>query len=410
MNLKKELRAVMYKTISSSPLNPVIKIPTSKSYANRALILAALSNDNVIVSDIPESSDVKDMVNVLEKLSLLKRVDDSEVVLNKSFPESEVESNSIVELDLGEGGTTIRFLLSFLALGKNKYKIKVHPRFKNRPYLDHLNFLESLGVSINLSEEKDVLCELQGPINLSGVLKIDCSKTTQVATSFLLLKNKYQLELILENIDSSKAYLAMTNELVQRQWKGRYFVPADFSGAGYFIALGLFFQKISLINIISKDEYQADSQIFSVLEQIGADYSIDMNGLIIRPMNEYESFEVDGSKCLDLIPTLCFIAAGIKGKSTISNIENLIYKESNRLEGIKNILSAFEVEYKVEGSTIAIEGKTNFLKEKNKKFTTLPDHRLIMVSSLFIKMSGGGEVTPYREVAKSFPNFFKLLN
>jgi 3-phosphoshikimate 1-carboxyvinyltransferase len=396
-----------FKKISSSKINLPILVPTSKSYANRAIILAAITKDKRIVSDIPRSSDVQEMIVVLKELLLLREYDGNEIVITKSFPEDEVISNTTKELYLGEGGTTIRFLLTMLALGKQKYRIKVHPRFKLRPYKDQLNILGGLGAKIQESNESDILCELQGPITLPEELTIDCLKTTQIASSFLLLKNKFNFEVKLINSNSSNAYVEMTKDLLQNSLKEVYKVPADFSSAGYFIALGLFLQRITLSNINTIDPFQADSKIFDVLDQINANYEMK-NDLKVIPKDEYKTFFIDGSECLDLVPTLCFIAANIEGTSKILNIKNLIYKESDRLKGIENILITFGIKYKLLNDSIEIFGSLS--KHKVNEVETLSDHRLIMMGSLFIKLNGGGNISPFEEVSKSFPNFFDILN
>jgi len=396
-----------YKTISSKSINSDISIPTSKSYANRAIILATLESGQRVVSDIPESSDVQEMIEVLESLSLVSDYDGNKVVINKSFPEDEVISNTIKEVYLGEGGTTIRFLLTLLSLGGQSYRVKVHPRFKLRPYRGQLSLLRELGAIVVESADKDILCELQGPITLPAKINIDCLKTTQVASSFLLLKGKYEFEIELLNSDTSMAYVEMTNLMIQNSSKEVYKVPVDYSSAGYFIALGLFLQKLHLNNVNSIDAFQADSKIINVLDQIRANYKFD-NGLTITPKDSYKHFLIDGSMCLDLVPTLCFIAANIEGTSSIFNIKNLIYKETDRLKGIEDILFAFGVEYKSDEDSIEIKG--NKIKANIKELHTLPDHRLIMMGSLFLKLSGGGDISPFSEVSKSFPGFFTLMN
>lgn len=396
-----------FKKISSSKINLPILVPTSKSYANRAIILAATINNKSVVSDIPRSSDVQEMIEVLKELSLVSKYDGNEIVITKSFPEDEVISNTTKELYLGEGGTTIRFLLTMLALGKQQYRIKVHPRFKLRPYKDQLNILSGLGAKIQESNESDILCELQGPITLPEKLIIDCLKTTQIASSFLLLKNKFNFEVKLINSNSSNAYVEMTKDLLQTTSKEVYKVPADFSSAGYFIALGLFLQRITLSNINTIDPFQADSKIFEVLDQINANYEMK-NDLKVTPKEKYKTFLIDGSECLDLVPTLCFIAANIEGTSKILNIKNLIYKESDRLKGIENILITFGVKYKLLNDSIEIFGSLS--KQMVNEVKTLSDHRLIMMGSLFLKLNGGGKISPFKEVSKSFPNFFDILN
>lgn len=392
--------------ITSNKINDKITIPSSKSYANRALILGALADKELRVTNIPKSQDVLEMISVLEKLGLAQYKENS-VLIKKNFPENEKLYHDEVTLILGEGGTTIRFLLTFLALGKSRYRIKVHPRFKFRPYQEQLEILSHLGAKVELLDNEDELCILQGPIELERV-EVDCTKTTQVATSFALIKSKYDFDLQLKNLNTSQSYLKM-NEALAKELGSTYKVPVDLSCAGYFIALGVHFQTLRISNILKEDPYQADSKIFEVLKQIGATYSFDTQGLQVQKRTDYKTFKIDASDCLDLVPTLAFIASFIEGESVVSNIGNLAYKESNRIYAICQVLEHFGVKYRSENESIYIIGSLNHT-IKVSELEVAADHRIVMMASLFLKMHGGGEIHPSEVVKKSFSNFFELIN
>ena len=381
-----------------------VQIPTSKSYAARALILGCLKSENVILTDIPSSSDTQELIKILESLSLLQR-DGNKLVLDKSFPEDEIHSNNTVTLNLGEGGTTIRFLLTLLCLGKNKYKLNVHPRFKERPFMDQLNLLDSLGAKIISSDNPEVLCTIQGPITLPKILNIDCSKTTQVASSFWMLKEKYELEVNCENLNSSNAYIDLTESLVGSM-ESKYSIPADMSSASYLIAIAVLKKSLKFSNIKNKDPLQADSALIDILKKSGAVIRAE-DCLVIEKTNNLKPFEVDGSKSIDLVPTLCFLASFIKGESRIFNIENLIYKETNRLKAIKDVLDQFDIKYRGTKNEIIISGGSKLKKVSN--LLVSPDHRIVMMGWLFLTMQGSGSIEHREVVSKSFPDFFEII-
>lgn len=113
---------------------------------------------------------------------------------------------------------------------------------------------------------------------------------------------------------------------------------------------------------------------------------------------------------MDLVPTLAFLASFSEGISIIRNIENLKYKETNRLVGICDILTFFNVDFEVEKSDLLIKGSPRSIKSKSQSFCPLPDHRLVMIGSLFFKVLDGGEIGNGDCVSKSFPEFFSILN
>ena len=74
-----------YNTIQG-PLNGELEVPTSKSYANRVLVLAALNENPVTISNIPESSDVINMISCFKKIGLEIEINSTEVIIRNSFP------------------------------------------------------------------------------------------------------------------------------------------------------------------------------------------------------------------------------------------------------------------------------------------------------------------------------------
>jgi 3-phosphoshikimate 1-carboxyvinyltransferase len=393
--------------ITSSKLTAPVIIPTSKSYANRALILASLVPNAITIQDLPRAQDVEDCLEVLMQLGLAVR-QNNQIVIQKQYPKDEIISSKIVMLFLGEGGTTIRFLIPMLALGKNAYLLKVNPAFKKRPYQELIDLLVNLGAKFTPSDREDELGLLQGPITLKDVV-IDANETTQNASAFYLLQSVFDFKIEVKNLKTSLAYLEMTKKLVDElKSSSEYTVPVDMSSASYFIALGIF-QGIEIANITQRDPWQADSKIFDILKQIGATYQLDQTGFNIVKQTQLKTLDIDLADCLDLAPTLAFMAAMIKGQHKLHNIQNLQFKETNRIHGIQEVLNHFGVKNFVKNTTLIIESSGR-IQAQSQKIKTLHDHRLVMMASLFYKILGEGEVEPASAVNKSFPEFFDLIN
>lgn len=390
--------------ISSSKLKDSYIIPTSKSYAARMILSSIVKVGSFSVSDIPVAQDTQELIKSLETLSLIDKydIDNQSLSISKSFPEDEAHTDEVIDIYLGEGGTTIRFMLSFLSLGRNSYRIKVHPRFKDRPYQQQLNYLASLGVKIELSNEPDFLCTLKGPILENQSLKIDCSQTTQVASSFELIKAKVSLDFDLMNLSSSKAYYEMTKSVVDAK-ESNLKVPVDMSSASYYIALSAKEHGAKFPQILFRDKLQADDKVLDLLDH-------DFSPHLHIKKQKLKAFKIDASKCIDLVPTLVFLAAFAEGKSVISGIQNLIYKETNRLEGIREIMDFFKIDFELSENVIEINGVSNSRFLEKKSLITKPDHRLVMLGSLILKIYGGGEIDNSECVKKSFPSFFELLS
>ncbi len=391
---------------NSGKLNKKILVPTSKSYANRVLILAALNPDIVVIENVPESSDVRNMIKCFKAIGLNVTQTNDQVKINNSFPACEVTTDETLVLETGDGGTTNRFLIPLLALGKNQYKLIPAEKMSERPMDEMKNILRDLGVSI----DDQSWFTLKGPYkNERKEVEVDCSETTQFATGFLLSLHKVGIKVIEKNLKTSIPYLNMTKELIIKN-TNRYSVPVDFSSLSYPLAMASFSGSLTVPNCREIDEYQADSVFVQILKDLGVQIDISSNGLSLKGLSDLPSFDVDCSACPDLVPTLCFLASYAKDRSIIRNVEILKYKECDRLKEMLRIMNLFEVSsyYEPDQDAIIITGRiphSNPVEVKTER-----DHRMVMISHLFQRMNGGGVLHDIDCVHKSFPQFFEVMN
>ncbi len=393
--------------IEHSDFFKTLSVPTSKSYANRVIVLAALNPKPVIIRHIPESSDVRNMLNCLERVGLKIRREKDEVVIENSFPHCEVATNDIIELHTGDGGTTNRFIIPLLALGKNKYNLIPEEKMSERPMREMERILEELNVT--LDNEENWFC-LQGPINNSiSKIEVDCSKTTQFATGFLLALSHSDVEVEAVNLVTSVPYYEMTKELVRNKEKTNFIVPADFSSLSYPLAMASLNGSVHILNCTDIDEYQADSEFLKILKEIDISISISSEGLKLEGCAQLRSFEYDCKSCPDLIPTLCFLASYCNGTSKIKSVEVLRHKECDRLDEMLRMMNAFGVEahFLKDEDAIKIVGRKPHRNAVD--FTPERDHRMVMVASMFQMYNGGGKIYNAECVNKSFPTFFDVM-
>ncbi len=398
-----------YTKVTSNNLPREVICPTSKSHANRALILAALKKTAFTLTHLPHAQDVLDMLNMLGQLGLEIRKQGEVTQLLNSFPECEQACDKAVLLAGSEGGTTVRFLLPLLALGKNEYHLPLLGGMKDRPMADLIIILKEWGANISCASG---LIKIKGPMTIPSEVLVDCSKTTQFASALELLNMIKDIDVEYANLQGSSKYLQVTSNLVRACKKqDEYEIPADASSLGYLLSYACLTQDLIVSNVTEIDDTQADSFLIKLLMDLGVQIHFTEQGLSIKKYERrLRHFEVDGSTCIDLVPTLMFLASQADGPSKIKNIANLRYKESDRLLEMQKILDFFHVKHKYE------EGMGEFmiypasqLSPSANRFKTASDHRMVMVASLFFKLSGGGEISPSQAVSKSFPDFFDLF-
>lgn len=389
----------------------IVTIPTSKSFANRALILAAIKKEEVVLNNIPESSDVINMISALRRIGLIIEEKDNSLIIHNSFPECEIETDEIIELETGDGGTTNRFLIPLLALGRNSYSLKPSHKMIDRPMEELDSTLKEMGVAI-FRDEKTWFA-LQGPLKITkAVVEVDCAISTQFATGLALVLDQFHVEVEPLNLNTSRPYWEMTLDLIARFRDENIFdIPVDFSSLSYPLALAVHGGEVLVKNCFGIDRFQADSIFIKLLENIGIEFSFSKLGLHQAPAKELRAFNFDAKDCPDLIPTLCFLASYIVGKtSTIKSVEVLKYKECDRLNEMMRMLECFQVEHSYDQNTdsLIIKGR-----EPLTEFITYDppvDHRMAMVSYLFLRMNGGGRLSNRRSVVKSFSNFFHEMD
>lgn len=392
-----------------------LAVPTSKSYANRLLVLAALAPEQVTISNLSPSTDVVTMINSLKEIGLEIEgsIESGKVVIVNSFPTCEKNIETPLVLHTGDGGTTNRFLLALLALGKRTYRLKTSGRMKERPSAEFFQVFSELGVQV--VEGEDFWCEIRGPVaHFPNELPVDCSRSTQFATALALALSLKKTKVIPVGMSTSKAYWEMSEALIASFLEGKreFRVPVDFSSLTYPLALGVDVGEIRVSNCFEIDTYQADSEFIKMLELAGVEISFDGRGLSLkRSHQELNPLDVSIASCPDLTPTLAFLCALLKGKSVIRDVEVLLHKESDRAFWIEQVLLKVGVScrYDRENSLIEINGPWE--RPSQAISLELPDdHRIIMMGYLFLNAAAGGTLDHATHVEKSFPNFFQIMS
>ncbi len=394
--------------VSSGDFTKSLKIPTSKSYANRLLILASTFPGETTIEALPKATDVLTLINCLKKIGLeINEVQSSLAILN-SFPQCERMGEEIL-LETGDGGTTNRFLIALLARGKNTYILKPDPVFLNRPIEGFLKELSSYGVFVEKGAD---FIKIRGPINLDNKeLKIDSSISTQFSSALALSLANTEVRVFSKNIKSSKNYLELTNYLIMKFQEGSrsFKVPLDFSSLSYPLSLAALNGSVLIENYQGRDEYQGDSIFLDLLKKSGANVFENRDHLLVEKSSNLKPLEIDCSGCLDLVPTLSFLFSHIPGITLLKNIKALSYKESDRIFEIQRLLNLFKKECRLtedfDLEIIGSQEKSPFVEYEAPK-----DHRMIMTAYLFMRLNSGGIIKNPKFVDKSFPDFFRLLN
>ena len=391
-------------TITPNLLSGSITPPPSKRQAHRLLIAAALSPGVSMLSNVALSQDIEATIRCLEALGASFRWEGATLAVT-GLAGRPPAGGPLPELDCGESGSTLRFLIPIALAVAGGGVFTGQGRLMERPQKPYFDLFDAKGISYTL--EHGVLT-VQGRLP-AGDYPLPGDVSSQFVTGLL-----YALPLVegtsritLTSPLESEGYVAMTRQALHQAGialdgytvpGGQHYTPirgsveADWSQAGFFYAaLGLGNPlDIQGLNLHSK---QGDQRIVSFYEQLTGPET---------------DLTLDVSQCPDLVPPLAALAAGCPGKTThIVGAARLRIKESDRLATTSQVLGALgaQVEELAEGLTIV--GKAQF-----DGGVTVPchnDHRIAMMAAVAAtRCISPITLTGAQCVAKSFPDFWQV--
>ncbi len=380
-----------------------INLPTSKSYSNRLLILSSIVTNKCTIQDVTECGDVLDLINALKNLGVKIIQNKNVLEIEGGFPSLEKLTNKIYA---GAGGTTARFLIALLSLDNKQYEIELHPQLSARPWQEFLNCLQSQGVTIS---KVDNTIKIEGPINLEKNIKIGMKETTQFASA-LYLASLGKVSIDEEPSYSSKKYFELTKYCVKavNEKNFDFIIPKDWSSAAFPIVFGALTGDVFFPGLLV-DEYQADSEIFKILEKRKSIEITHNDGVVVHKLKDFSPLNVDISQCLDLCFPLFFLAIHLNGVSKFSGAKNLIHKETNRLNEMKKLADQINIKMDISEDQNSYSISGNLKNLPNMSLDLSEDHRLVMCASLVLAYHNGGLISHEESIFKSWPKFFKDL-
>ena len=269
-------------------LNATVRIPGSKSYTQRAMVIAALAEGESRLRDILIAEDTDLLAVALGALGANIRRDGRDMIVagtgGKIAPPSR-------EIHLGNNGTAMRLLAGMASLGKGRTILTGDGRLCERPMKPLLDALRDLGA---LSQTDGGLgfppvTILGGGIRGGKTVLRDIESSQYVSS--LLIAAPFaagDVTLVLEGKIPSLPYVALTIETmgefgvrVIEEGPGRYVVPGgqryrareyriegDVSSASYFFAAALLKGRIRVENI-NPQTRQGDIRFLDILERLG---------------------------------------------------------------------------------------------------------------------------------------------
>jgi len=390
------------------PVEASVTIPGSKSYTNRALIMAAMTNGTVTLEKPLESDDTVAMMNCLTRLGIpnLRKGDVFEITGGLGQV-----ANGQCDLDCNISGTTIRFLTALAAVAPGTQTLYGKEGLNRRPIGELVDGLRGLGADITYGEREGFppIKISSGRLN-SGVTSMNGDVSSQYFSAMLMAApavGDVTIEVVGEQI--SKPYIDMTIDTMrefgvnvtndsykkysvaanQKYTRTHYAVESDASSASYFAAIAaLTKSRITLANVNPASK-QPDMDFLMILKKMGAEVIPEKNGLTVVGRG-VTPLTVDMEGCPDQAQTLAVLAAFAKGTTTITGVRSLRVKETERVVAVENELRKMGIETLSTHDTLTIHGGN----PKPTRIDTYGDHRMAMSFAVGGTLLDGMEIAP----------------
>ena len=449
-----EMRKVAYGNFEFINTPEPLQMPVSKSFAQRAIIAAALAEGTSRLHGYTPCGDNEAALQVARNLGAEVEVNGTEVTI-KGISAS-LGSMDMTELHVGESGLLTRMMIPVMAqLCAGPVTFTGEKTLLNRPLTGAREIMEAFEAECQSDTDPvRVPLTVKGPLN-AGRAEISGKHGSQLISGLLMaLPFAEKNSSLIVREPKSIPYMFITLEVLKKfgikvgndmlggpdflesggDWSlctemvfkvkgGQKYRAAninlegDWSAAANFLVAGALFGKAELAGL-DTTSLQADLSIMDILMDAGASLSqLDGDkGNITVQRAPLKAFSVDASNCPDLFPILAVFAAFCQGTSRLAGVGRLANKESDRAKAILEMLTQMGVKASIEKDELIVEGHTLVQRLlggtllKGGAYTSHHDHRMVMA----LKVASLGADSPITIddeacVAKSFPQFHDIF-
>lgn len=395
-----------YNITGTSAGHVEIKLPSSKSISNRALIINGICKSQYQIDNLSDCDDTKVMIKAFE---------------DKSH-----------HIDVGAAGTSMRFLTAYLSQLPGEWTITGSKRMQQRPIKLLVDALNSLGASIEyLGNVGFPPLKIRGRALDGGEIYLSGGTSSQFVSALLMIAPYMTkgLTIHLEGDVISIPYIKLTLGMmaqygVRAHWEGNtikihpeaykaisYTVESDWSGASYWYEIAALSKdaKIELLGLF-KDSMQGDSKVAELFLDLGIDTEYTDKGVILTKTSRltrkfFHNF-VDEP---DLAQTFAVTCCMLNIPFLFAGLQTLKIKETDRILALKNELRKLGyVLYDSNDSMLEWDGE-RCEPEENPVIKTYEDHRMAMAFAPAALKLKNILIEEPMVITKSYPNYWKDL-
>jgi 3-phosphoshikimate 1-carboxyvinyltransferase len=405
-----EMKAAVYGEAGHrySQLDP-LSVPCSKSFAQRAIIAAALADGVSHLRGYTACGDNEAALDVAKALGADVQLDGSTITIKGIAASrgllSGLAAGDHATVHVGESGLLARMIIPLMAqLHEGPVEVTGEKTLLKRPLTGAREILEVFGCGVKeilrcaQDDREDAVrvpLTVEGPLKSGGRVVISGRHGSQLITGLLMaLSFAEKNTTLVVNDPKSIPYIFITLEVLKKfgvkigneMLGGRDFLESngdwslctemvfkvrggqrlkatdidlegDWSAAANFLVAGAVFGKVEVAGL-DTTSLQADLSIMDILMDAGASLSqVDgARGNIAVQRAPLRAFNVDASNCPDLFPVISVLAAFCQGTSRIAGLGRLANKESDRAKAILEMLTQMGVEAHRKDDELVVKG------------------------------------------------------
>lgn len=333
----------------------------------------------------------------------------------------------LTDINVGNSGTTIRFLTALCCLGSGEYRLDGIERMRQRPIADLLDALKQLGADVR--SEADNGCppvivradglrggkaSIRGDISsqfLSGLLMAaPCARqdVTIAVDGPLVSKPYVQMTLGVMSSFGVQVEAGDLSEFRIPATSGyqacNYSIEPDASAASYFWGAAAITGGSVAVKGLSRLALQGDVAFCDCLEQMGCEVTYGEREITVTA-GYLHGVQVDMNAISDTVQTLAAVALFAEGPTTITNVAHIRHKETDRIGDLARELRKFgaTVDELPDGLRIT-PGELG-----PAEIDTYDDHRMAMSLALVGLRVPDVVIRDPQCTSKTYPRFFEDL-
>ena len=409
------------------PLRGTVRPPGSKSYTNRALVLAALADGQSTLNGALFSDDTRHMARGLSALGVRVSQDEGGERFDVVGCGGKIPA-SRANVFVGNSGTTARFLTPVIALGHGTYELEGDEAMAKRPIQPLLDALVSLGVkasSVRGNGCPPVRVEASGFDG--GTVRMPGGISSQYFSALLMAAPCTRRGIVLEVEGDlvSKPYIQVTAQAmgafgVPLRYEGfltfevrpaayraiDYQVEPDASAASYFFAAAAVTGGSVVIPGLGAHSLQGDLQFVRILERMGCRVRQTATETEVSGPDELSGIDAEMSNLSDTAQTLAAIAPFARTPTRVTGIGFIRRKETDRVAAVVTELRRMGIRAEEQADGFVVYPGRPAAAD----IETYQDHRMAMSFAVTALVAPGIRIKNPACVSKTFPRFFDVLS